>query len=104
MCERASTRDASDTVRSELADWKAVAQAELKFPAELVRATFEESIRLDPSNALARRNLDAFNRSSEPTQPQPGRWEIRPEAAVRASGMAVSRREPASRRGEPAAA
>jgi tetratricopeptide (TPR) repeat protein len=91
MCERASRMPAPDAVKSELAEWTAISQAELGFPAEMVRAAFEHSIRLDPSNDRARRNLAAFEEAARP--PRPKTWETRREAAVRASGMAARRYE-----------
>jgi tetratricopeptide (TPR) repeat protein len=87
MCERATRMPASDVVKSELAEWTAISQAELGFPAELIRTAFEQSIRLDPSNDRARRNLAAFEKAVRPPRLQT--WETRREAAVRASGMAA---------------
>jgi hypothetical protein len=57
----------------------------------MVRAAFEHSIRLDPSNDRARRNLATFEEAVHP--PRPKAWETRREAAVRASGMSARRYE-----------
>jgi tetratricopeptide (TPR) repeat protein len=86
MCERASRLPASSAVRSELAEWTAIAQAEQTFPAEIVRASFENAIRLDPSNDRARRNLAAFEAATPPARART--WETRSESAVRTSGQA----------------
>jgi hypothetical protein len=80
---------ASAAVKSELAEWSAISQAELGFPAEMIRASFENSLRLDPSNDRARRNLAAFEAAIRPARPRT--WETRSEAAVRASGQAERR-------------
>lgn len=91
MCEGASGIDALNPVKSELAEWSAIAQSKLGFPAEMVRMTFEEAIRLDPSNDRAKRNLAAFEKSGRPPNAQ--WWEMRPEVAVRASVLSARRYE-----------
>ena len=45
---------ASENAKSQLEEWRAIAQAELGVPPEAVRTAFEAAIRLDPSNELAR--------------------------------------------------
>src|SRR5438874_8000831 len=45
ICARASRRHSSAAIHSELAEWTAVAQAELGFPPESVRATAVHSDR-----------------------------------------------------------
>ena len=75
MCERAAHLPAPDSVRSELAEWKAISQAELGFPIALVRASFEEALRRDPSNDRARRNLSLFEAAVGPIPSRP--WETR---------------------------
>jgi len=86
ICERAARRPASDSVRSQLAEWQAICEAELGFPPEMVRANFESSLRLDPSNDRARRNLTAYEAAV-----QPRTWETPHAAVVRASGLAARR-------------
>ncbi len=63
MCEAGLRMRGSDTAKSQLEEWRAIAQAELGFPRESVRAAFEAAVRLDPLNELARRNQDAFEAS-----------------------------------------
>src|SRR5207249_8780807 len=63
MCETGLRMPASDSAKSQLEEWRAIAQAELGFPPESVRAAFEAALRLDPSNELARRNQNAFEPS-----------------------------------------
>jgi tetratricopeptide (TPR) repeat protein len=89
MCELASRMPASDALKSELAEWTAISQAELGFPVEMIRASFENSIRLDPSNDRARRNLAAFEEAARPSRRRT--WQTRSEVAVRASGLAERR-------------
>lgn len=89
LSERAGQLPAPDSVRSELAEWKAISQAELDFPVDMVRASFEEALRLDPSNDRARRNLSLFEAAVSTAQPRS--WETRRATAVRTSGIAVRR-------------
>jgi hypothetical protein len=78
----------SAAVKSELFEWMAIAQSGLGFPVETVRASFENAIRLDPSNERAGRNLAAFETAVRPTIKV---WETRSPAAVRSSGLAERR-------------
>jgi tetratricopeptide (TPR) repeat protein len=63
MCELGVRMRGSDNAKSQLEEWRAIAQAELNFPPEAVRAAFEKAVQLDPSNDLARRNQDSFEAS-----------------------------------------
>ena len=85
MSERAMRRSGSSAIRSELAEWLAICQAELGFPAEMVRASFEDAIRLDPSNDRARQNLAKFEKKN---QSPATAWEMRTPSAVHALGQA----------------
>ncbi len=78
----------SAAVKSELSEWIAISQSELGFPTEMVRASFENAIRLDPSNERARRNFAAFEAAARPTIRA---WETRSPTAVRLSGLAERR-------------
>jgi tetratricopeptide (TPR) repeat protein len=89
LCERALSMSGSAAVMSEISEWMGIAQAELGFPAEMVRASFDNAIRLDPSNERAGRNLDAFEATSKPATVEI--WETRSAGAVRASGLAERR-------------
>jgi tetratricopeptide (TPR) repeat protein len=89
LSERALEMPGSAAVRSELAEWLAISESELAFPVEIVRASFENSLRLDPFNERARRNLAAFEAA---LRPLPARlYETRSAAAVRASGLTERR-------------
>jgi tetratricopeptide (TPR) repeat protein len=94
MCERALRMPAPAWVKSELTEWAAICQAELGFSSESVGASFETSIRLNPSNDRARRNLAAFEEAMRP--PITKRWETPTEAVVRASGMSARQYAPAA--------
>ena len=85
-CEKALGMPGSATVKSELSEWMAIAQSELGFPVEMVRASFDNAIRFDPSNQRARRNLAAFEAAIRPL-PE-GAWETRSTTLVRALGLA----------------
>ncbi len=89
LCERAMEMAGSGAVKSELAEWLAISQSELGFPVEMVRASFENSIHLDPSNERARRNLAAFETASRPVPVRV--YETRSAVAVRVSGLAERR-------------
>lgn len=89
LCERALCMNGSAAVLSELSEWMAIAQAELGFPAEMVRASFDNAIRLDPSSERARRNLAAFEAANKPITVKI--WETRSAGAVRTSGLAERR-------------
>jgi tetratricopeptide (TPR) repeat protein len=91
MCERGAHVPAPDSVRSELAEWKAISQAHLGFPIDMVRTSFEDALRLDPSNDRARRNLSLLAAAVRPIPS--GAWETRRATAVRASGIAARRLE-----------
>lgn len=89
MCERGLRRRGSDTAKSQLEEWRAIAQAELGFPAELVRQAFEAAVHLDPSNESAKSNqavFEAFLRS--PHTPPRLNWRQKSEADIRLYGMA----------------
>jgi len=83
---------ASDTAKSQLEEWRAIAQAELGFPPEFVRAAFDAAIRLDPSNHLAKRNQAAFEASlTAHRMAHRTVWEQKPEATLRQFGLAERR-------------
>jgi tetratricopeptide (TPR) repeat protein len=88
LSERATEMPGSAAVKSELAEWLAISESELAFPVEMVRASFENALRLDPSNERARRNLAAFEAAFRPPARE---YETRSAALVRASGLAERR-------------
>jgi hypothetical protein len=91
MCELGLRRRGSKIAKSQLEEWRAIAQAELGFPRDSVRAAFEQALRLDPSNELARRNLAAF----EASVGRPGSgWERKTLATLRQFGLAERRLAP----------
>lgn len=91
-CERGLQVEGSNVVKSQLEEWRAIAQSELGFSAELVRTAFEAAIRLDPSNEHAKRNLVRFEEALA-SNPRPQRltWEQRSESAIRNFGLAERR-------------
>lgn len=93
MCEAGLKMNGSDSAKSQLEEWRAIAQAELGFPPELVRAAFESAIRLDPSNELAKRNRDLFEASLRAPRVRPtlSNWEQKSVAAIRNLGLAERR-------------
>lgn len=92
MCETGLRTSGSNAAKSQLEEWRAIAQAELGFPPESVRGAFEAAHRLDPSNELAMRNQDAFEASLRKPSPTPHSiWERKTEATVRQFGLAERR-------------
>jgi tetratricopeptide (TPR) repeat protein len=89
LCERALSMNGSAAVMSEVSEWMAIAQANLGFPAEMVRASFDNAIRLDPANQRARRNLAAFEAANKPITMK--NWETRSARAIRTSSLAERR-------------
>jgi tetratricopeptide (TPR) repeat protein len=89
LCERALGMNGSPAVMSEVSEWMGITQAELGFPAEMVRASFENAIRFDLSNERAKKNLAAFEAANRPTTAK--NWETRSAGAVRTSGLAERR-------------
>lgn len=87
MCEQGLQMKASPAVHSQLWEWLAISQAELGFPPEMVRPLFEQALRLDPSNDMARGNLEKFEQAIvRPAAPKG--WEKRSANTVRAFGQA----------------
>jgi len=72
---------------SEIYEWMAISQTVLGFPPEMVRASFENAIRHDPSNDRAKANLAAF----EAKNPGARNWDIPTATAVRTWGLAERR-------------
>lgn len=92
--QRALELDGPDALKSELAEWLAISQSELGFPIEIVRESFETSIRFDPTNERARRNLAAFEAAAKPVPASV--YETRGKSAIRASGLSGRRLRPAA--------
>ncbi len=89
MCEAGLRKQGSNMSKSQLEEWRAIAQAELGFPPELVRVAFEAALRLDPSNDLAKRNRAAFEAFLQvPHTESSAAWEQRTVAAIRQLGAA----------------
>ena len=66
----------------------AIAQAELGFPDGMVRATFDDAIRRDPSNERAMQNLTTFVAASSPL----AKRDWRPEPRVRSERPVLPKR------------
>ena len=79
----------SDAVKSELYEWLAISQAELGFPIEIIRKSFEFAIRLDPGNDRTQHNRTEFEAAMRPVVKKT--WQTRSEGALRTSGLAERR-------------
>ncbi len=84
MCERGLQCPASNRVHSELYEFLAISLTHLGYPEPFIRRAFENSIRVDPSNDRARRNLERFETAVISRAPQPKNWESRSESSLRA--------------------
>jgi tetratricopeptide (TPR) repeat protein len=92
MCESGLKMRGSDAGKSQLEEWRAIAEAELGFPPELVRIAFDSAIRLDPSNDLAKRNRASFEAALAALRtPHHVTWEQKPVAVLRQLGLAERR-------------
>jgi tetratricopeptide (TPR) repeat protein len=92
MCDMGIRMRGSDSAKSQLEDWRAIAQAELGFSPELVRAAFEAAIRLDPSNDIAKRNQAAYEEHLKaPRTAHRPIWAQKPVGALRHFGLAERR-------------
>jgi tetratricopeptide (TPR) repeat protein len=89
LCERALSMNGSAAVMSEVAEWMAISQAQLGFPEDMVRASFDKAIRLDPSNERAKHNLATFDAATRPIVAKI--WVTRTAPAIRTSGLAERR-------------
>lgn len=89
-CEAGLRTGGIDTAKSRLEEWKAIAQAELGFPPDLVMMAFESAVRLDPSNEYAAQNRDAFAASRGAARTE---WTQKSAATVRQFGIAERRSE-----------
>jgi tetratricopeptide (TPR) repeat protein len=89
LCEQALMKSGSATVKSEIQEWEAIAQAALEFSPEIVEQAFELATRIDAANDRAKRNLKKVK--GAPRKPPAGYFEVRTEAALRNSGS-VERR------------
>ena len=89
----------SDTTKSQLEEWRAISQAALSFPPEVVRTAFEAAVRWDSANESAIRNRKAFEASMKAPQSLPNfDWEKKSKDAVRLYGLVEGRyqsRQPA---------
>jgi len=86
LSEQAIRVGGSAAVMSEVWEWMAIAQTHLGFPADVIRASFDNAIRLDPSNERAKRNVAAFESATRPIS-----WQTRSIGAVRISALAERR-------------
>ena len=88
MCERGLRMTGSDAIKSQLEEWRAIAQAALGFPPDFVRTAFEAAVRWDSSNELAIRNREAFEASLRLPHARPhDMWEKQSQASIRLFGM-----------------
>jgi len=87
-------KNGSQSAKSLLEEWRAIAQAELGFPTESVLAAFDSAVRLDPTNDTAKRNQSVFEAARKSPSEQHSEWEQKSSSGIRSLGMAdnVARR------------
>jgi tetratricopeptide (TPR) repeat protein len=83
ISERGLHRQASMQIKSILYEFLAISQAGLNYPEDVIRRSFENALRSDPSNDSARRNLDRFETALSSREPRPRNWEERSESSLR---------------------
>lgn len=93
-CEAGLKRKGPDSVMSRLAEWQAIAEAELGFARELVRTDFDTAIEVDRTNESARRNRAVFESSTQSGDPSsPRAWERPSKTTIRQMGLMNGPRE-----------
>jgi len=60
LCQQAMSKHGPDAAKSQVQEWRAIAQTELGYPPEQIRALFESAIQFDPLNETAKDNFDLF--------------------------------------------
>ena len=91
MANRALDRTNSDPLRADLHEWIAIAQSSLGFPPDLVRAEFEEAVRLAPDNDRIRKNFALFRARQGSGPNSDSAWDKPTAATIQAIGRAQYR-------------
>jgi tetratricopeptide (TPR) repeat protein len=81
ICPASDDFPVSDEVRALLHEWLAIARAERRYPADKVRAAFEEAIRLTPDADRIRSNLATFEGHTANPMTSRREW-IKPRAST----------------------
>jgi tetratricopeptide (TPR) repeat protein len=84
MCLRGFDKPAPPRVHSALLEFMAISMAALGLPANLVQRTFEDAMRVDPSNERAAENLRRYLAAN---QTRAVTWEYPSSSSVRSSGQ-----------------
>lgn len=87
LCALAMRLSSPPTVRANLLEWIGICQWQLRFPADVVRASFKAARHLAPENDRIRRNAELFERSQKALPPE-ATWEGATESDMRAIGQA----------------
>ena len=91
MCERALGKPAPERIQSELYEFLAISLASLGYPPPLVQKTFENAIRVDPSNERAKENLQKYLTALAAKPQKPIAWDRPSDSSVRRSGLQQKR-------------
>jgi len=85
LSEEGLRRRSTERVRSELYEFRAIAELHLGFPENMARRTFEEAIRTDVTNERAIRNLTIFEQllKTRATEIKADVWETPTKTAMR---------------------
>jgi len=90
VCDRALEFPADDEVRANFKEWLAISEAELGFPPERIRSTFEAAMRLAPEAEHIRRNLDEFARAEAQEGNRHASWLSPNSSVIQEVGRAAS--------------
>jgi hypothetical protein len=87
MCEQALGKPAPERIQSELCEFLGISLTNLGYQAAVVQRAFENAVRLDPSNARAKQNLQSFLAAIRSKSQKPIQWEQPSDSSVRSSGL-----------------
>jgi tetratricopeptide (TPR) repeat protein len=87
MCEQALGKPAPERIQSELYEFLGISLTSLGYPVHVIQRVFENAIRVDPSNARARQNLQQFLAANSAMPQKPIPWEYASDSSVRSSGL-----------------
>ncbi len=89
MCESGLRLEGNAATIGQLKEWLAISYAELGFSPQLVRFAFEDALRIDPLNKLAKRNLECYESFiNKQLGCETLLWEQKPIADIRQFGLA----------------
>ncbi len=89
LCSKALFLTKEPGYLAEVHEWMAIAKSCLDYPSAEVREHFDAAIALSPNQDRIRRNLDAWESQSDPTETREISWDV-PEIAVPEGSVAAA--------------